>query len=136
MPNRKKPEEKPKIPLDIASYKLYYVNYKIGLLSPLLRRPSKPESGWLFPPSAYCPHDCEFCPTPCKLSRYHVGPHTCGKRHGLRSQHNSTFRDFFFRFLFMTFSGAPYSNWRESGAFFRSCCPVAEIQPLQGAKYV
>jgi hypothetical protein len=31
MPNRKKPEENPKISLDIASYKLYYVNYKIGL---------------------------------------------------------------------------------------------------------
>jgi hypothetical protein len=31
MPNRKKPEENPKISLDIASYKLYYVNYEIGL---------------------------------------------------------------------------------------------------------
>jgi hypothetical protein len=31
MPNRKKAEENPKIPLDSASYKLYYVNYKIDL---------------------------------------------------------------------------------------------------------
>jgi hypothetical protein len=31
MPNRKKPEENPNIPLDIASYKLYYVNYEISL---------------------------------------------------------------------------------------------------------
>jgi len=29
MHNRKKPEENPKIPLNIASYKLYYVNYEI-----------------------------------------------------------------------------------------------------------
>jgi hypothetical protein len=40
-----------------------------------------PESGWLFPPSAYCPHDCDDCNNPCKLSRYHVGPHRCGARH-------------------------------------------------------
>jgi hypothetical protein len=29
--NRKKPEENPKIPLDTASYKLYYVNYEMRL---------------------------------------------------------------------------------------------------------
>jgi len=40
-----------------------------------------PESGFLFPPSAYCPSDCEFCNLPCKLSRYHVGTHSCGARH-------------------------------------------------------
>jgi hypothetical protein len=33
-----------------------------------------PESGYLFPPSAYCPADCDDCNLPCKLSRYHVGP--------------------------------------------------------------
>src|SRR6266481_1062228 len=37
------------------------------------------ESGWLFPPSEYCPHDCDACTLPCKLSRYHLGPHTLGK---------------------------------------------------------
>lgn len=31
MPDPKKPEENPEIPLDIASYKLYYVNYEIEL---------------------------------------------------------------------------------------------------------
>jgi len=45
-----------------------------------------PESGFLFPPSAYCPADCEYCTLPCKLSRYHVGPHACGARHSPRRQ--------------------------------------------------
>lgn len=75
--------ERPKKRLDGTSYKLYYVNYAIGFFRPAFSRP-KPESGYLFPPSAYCPHDCECCPLPCKLSRYHLGPHTCGKRHALR----------------------------------------------------
>jgi|SRR5215831_18634427 len=44
-------------------------------------KPKAPESGWLFPPSSYCPHDCDDCNNPCKLSRYHVGPHRCGARH-------------------------------------------------------
>jgi hypothetical protein len=30
-PHKEKPVDNPKIPLDIASYKLYYVNYEIGL---------------------------------------------------------------------------------------------------------
>src|SRR6266849_1875066 len=47
-------------------------------------RGPKPLTGYLFPPSAYCPHDCEWCPLPCKLSRYHVGPHYCGGRHSAR----------------------------------------------------
>jgi len=34
MLNRKKPEEKPKIPLKSASHKLYYVNYEIGPTQP------------------------------------------------------------------------------------------------------
>jgi hypothetical protein len=34
MLNRKKPEEKPRIPLKSASHKLYYVNYKIGPTQP------------------------------------------------------------------------------------------------------
>jgi len=47
-----------RIPLDSTSYKLYYVNYKIGpgfaSVRKLLIRGSKPSTGYLFPPSAYC----------------------------------------------------------------------------------
>ena len=82
-------------PLDLMSYKLYYVNKEERLVSPpvcilwiskgcyllLFRRPKQPQSGWLFPPSTYCPHDCDTCNLPCKLSRYHVGSHRCGARH-------------------------------------------------------
>lgn len=48
---------------------------------PILRG-RKPETGYLFPPSQYCPAECERCQNPCKLPRYHVGPHWCGYRHG------------------------------------------------------
>jgi hypothetical protein len=43
-----------------------------------------PETSYLFPPSAYRPADYECCTLPCKLSRYHLGPHTCGARHSAR----------------------------------------------------
>ncbi len=76
----KKRQERGKKSLDSASYKLYYVNYAIGFFRPAFAG-LKPEQGYLFPPSAYCPHDCEWCTLPCKLSRYHLGPHTCGARH-------------------------------------------------------
>jgi len=62
---------------------------KLGCFRPSFSHP-RPQSGWLFPPSSYCPHDCECCPLPCKLSRYHVGPHTCGKRHSFKLNRFST----------------------------------------------
>jgi len=67
------------IPLASASHKLYYVNYKWDSFRPPVRNLWKikgPETGYLFPPSAYSPFDCEYCSNPCKLSRYHVGDHS------------------------------------------------------------
>jgi hypothetical protein len=42
--NPKKAEEKPQIPLDIASYKLYYVNYEMRLTKATLVHLTKHET--------------------------------------------------------------------------------------------
>jgi len=72
-----------KIPLDTASYKLYYVNYKIGLnLGPVcfLCKSRTPESGFLFPPSEYCPYDCEHCESLKCFCRCGSSPKACQMR--------------------------------------------------------
>ena len=98
--------EIPKIPLDTASYKLYYVNYeqsttlpfpttpnnlfdKLAAVIPCLAaffatnlgRKKLEASGWLFPAFEACPGECDWCRNPCKKRLYHVGGHWCGTRH-------------------------------------------------------
>jgi hypothetical protein len=90
-----------------------------------------PQSGWLFPPSAYCPHDCECCPLPCKLSRYHLGPHTCGKRH---SRFSTVAKLSFY--LLACWRLLSFAWGRVAPRFPLRFRPSFKFQSVQGAKYV
>jgi hypothetical protein len=142
-PTRRKLRKSRRFPLTSRPISYIMLTIKSGYFRHLFAR-SKPESGYLFPPSAYCPHDCDDCSLPCNLSRYHVGPHTCGKRHRFNSPLAFfSLEKFLYNFLtchlvrlvrpllrFLSLSGRLSSG-------FRSCSPasVSKIQPLQGAMY-